>query len=158
MTKVLISSIDIAAPAPVVWGLLVDFKAFPSWNPFITSAEGPLRVGGRLTLRMQPVGGLAMTLRPSVIELVEGRTLRWRGRLLMRGLFDADHQLLVEPLGPGGSRLVQREQFRGALVPLFRRSLDRGTLPAFHAMNQALRTRAERTVDDRERGGARSIP
>jgi hypothetical protein len=30
MTKVLISSIDIAAPAPVVWDLLVDFKAFPA--------------------------------------------------------------------------------------------------------------------------------
>lgn len=144
MTKELISSIDIAAPAPVVWKTLVDFDAFSAWNPFITFAEGPLRVGGRLTLRMQPVGGSAITLRPSVVEVVEGHRLRWQGRLMMRGLFDADHLFIVEPLGAAGSRLIQQEHFRGLLVPFFQRSLDRGTLPAFHAMNQALKARAER--------------
>ena len=54
MRKELISSIDIAASAPEVWKVLVNFDAYFRWNPFITSAEGPLRVGGRLTLRMQP--------------------------------------------------------------------------------------------------------
>ncbi|HEY5786102.1 MAG TPA: SRPBCC domain-containing protein [Microlunatus sp.] len=145
MSKELISSIDIAAPASVVWDVLVDLEAYASWNPFITSAEGPLRVGGRLVLRMQPADGAAVTLRPSVVEIVEGHRLRWRGRLMIRGLFDADHQFTVDPMGPRGSRLVQQEQFSGALVPLFRGPLDRGTLPAFHAMNQALKARAERT-------------
>src|SRR5688572_13505176 len=32
-------SIDIAAPAKTVWEVLVDFAAFPAWNPFITQAE-----------------------------------------------------------------------------------------------------------------------
>jgi hypothetical protein len=53
--------------------MLVDFAAFPVWNPFITQAEGRLEVGGRLTLRMQPVGGSAVTLRPLVVEVVKGR-------------------------------------------------------------------------------------
>jgi hypothetical protein len=30
---------------------------------------------------------------------------------------------------------VQQGQFGGLLVPFFQRSLDRGTLPAFHAMD-----------------------
>jgi hypothetical protein len=144
--KELISSIDIDAPAHVVWQVLADFAAFPRWNPFITSAEGSLRVGDRLTLRMQPVGGSAMTLRPSVIEVVEGHRLRWQGRLLLRGLFDADHLFVVDSLGADRSRLVQQESFAGLLVPFFRRSLDRGTLPAFHAMNQALKERAETVI------------
>jgi len=151
MSKELTSTIDIAAPAPVVWTMLVDFNAFSSWNPFITSAEGPLLVGGRLTLRMQPVGGSAMTLRPSVVEVVEGHRLRWQGRLVVRGLFDADHLFVVEPLSADESRLVQQERFSGLLVPLFERSLDRGTLPAFHAMNQALKARAERATATRGR-------
>jgi len=146
MTKELSSTIDIDAPPPVVWKMLVDFEAFSSWNPFITSAEGPLRVGGRLTLRMQPVGGSAVTIRPSLIEVVEGQRLRWRGRLVVRGLFDADHLFIVQPRDANGSRLVQQEQFSGLLVPFFQRSLDRGTLPAFHAMNQALKERAERAA------------
>ena len=104
MRKDLISSIDIAAPAAVVWNVLVDLDAFSTWNPFITSAEGQLRVGSRLTLRMQPVGAAAVTLRPSVVEVVEGHRLRWQGRLVVRGLFDADHLFVVEPLGADGAR------------------------------------------------------
>ena len=153
MRKDLISSIDIAAPAAVVWNVIVDLDAFSAWNPFITSAEGQLRVGSRLTLRMQPVGGSAVTLRPSVVEVVEGHRLRWQGRLVVRGLFDADHLFVVEPLGADGARLVQQEQFGGLLLPFFRRALDRGTLPAFHAMNEALKARAERAAATRGRPG-----
>ncbi len=146
MSKELQSSIDIEAPTQKVWDLLVDFAAYPTWNPFITRAEGPIEVGGRLTLRMQPVGGSAVTLRPTLVEVVEGHRLRWRGLVGVRGLFDADHQFIVEPRGDAGSRLVQQEHFSGLLVPFFRRSLDRGTLPAFHAMNAALKDRAERAT------------
>ena len=84
-----------------------------------------------------------MTLRPTVIDVVDGRRLRWQGRVGVRGLFDADHLFIVEPQGAAGSRLIQQEQFSGLLVPLFQRSLDRGTLPAFQAMNSALKDRAE---------------
>lgn len=146
MSKELFSSIDIAAPAEMVWEVLVDFAAFPVWNPFITQADGRLEVGGRLTLRMQPVGGSAVTLRPTVIEVIDGQRLRWQGRLGVRGLFDADHLFIVEPEGGVASRLVQQEQFSGLLVPFLQRSLDRGTLPAFKAMNSALKDRAERAT------------
>ena len=163
MSKELVSSIDIAASAERVWDVLVDFAAFPAWNPFITQAEGRLETGGRLTLRMQPVGGSAVTLRPTLIEVIVPQRLRWRGRLGVPGLFDADHLFTVEPRGAEGSRLVQQERFSGLLVPLFQRSLDRGTLPAFHAMNAALKDRAEKAagpgplgepqVKDRDRVG-----
>jgi hypothetical protein len=146
MSKELVSSIDIDAPATEVWGMLVDFGAYPTWNPFITSAEGPVRVGSRLHLRMQPVGGSAVTLRPTLVEVVEPQRLSWQGRLGVPGLFDADHLFTVEPLGAAASRLVQQEHFSGLLVPFFGRSLDRGTLPAFHAMNAALKDRAERAA------------
>jgi hypothetical protein len=95
---------------------------------------------------MQPVGGSAVTLRPTVVEVVDGRRLRWQGRLGVPRLVDADHLFIVEPQGTAGSRLVQQEQFSGLLVPFFQGSLDRGTLPAFEAMNSALKGRAERAT------------
>ena len=48
----------------------------------------------------------------------------------------------VHVLG-GGTRLVHSESFRGILVPFVAASLDRSTLPAFVAMNEALKRRAE---------------
>ena len=146
MSKELVDSVDIDAPAGTVWEVLVDFARYPAWNPFIVSAEGDVEVGGRLTLRMQPAGGSPVTVRPTLVEVAEGRRLRWLGRLGVRGLFDAEHVFTIEPNGAGGSRLEQREDFRGLLVPFFAGSLDRGTLPAFRAMNTALKDRAERVA------------
>ena len=144
MSKTLVTEITIAAPAKAVWEVLTDFAAYREWNPFIVEAAGEARVGSKLTLRMQPVGGRAMTLRPTVVEALTGEKLRWRGRLGVPWLLDAEHSFLLEARPAGGTRLVQTEVFSGALVPLVGRSLERGTLPAFRLMDEALEKRAER--------------
>jgi hypothetical protein len=141
MSKTLVTEIVIAAPAMAVWDVLTDFTRYAEWNPFIVEAAGEASVGSKLTLRMQPVGGRAITLRPTVLEAVAGEKLRWRGRLGVGGLFDAEHSFLLEERSTG-TRLVQCEVFSGGLVPLLGRSLDRRTLPAFHLMNEALEQRA----------------
>jgi hypothetical protein len=142
MTKRLHTQITIAATVAQVWQVLTDFDAYPAWNPFITSAQGRAAAGERLTLRMQPEVGRAMTFQPTVQECVPGRRLRWLGRWVLPGLFDGEHTFTIEP-GTDGVHLTQQEDFRGLLTPLLARQLDRGTLPAFEHMNQALKQRAE---------------
>jgi hypothetical protein len=148
MPTELTTSIDIDSGPDEVWQVLTDLAAYPRWNPFITSAEGPVEVGSRLVLRMQPVGARPVTVRPTVLEAVPGRWLRWLGRLGMPGLFDADHTFTISDRAGGGVHLSQSEQFRGVLVPLMARSLRRHTLPAFAAMNDALKRRVEHTPVD----------
>ncbi|HZC99707.1 MAG TPA: SRPBCC domain-containing protein [Actinomycetes bacterium] len=143
MAKQLRTHTDIHASPERVWQVLTDFAAYPQWNPFMPQASGSARRGQRLTIRLQPVGGRATTFRPTVLEADPGKQLRWIGRLLVPGLFDGEHSFTIQPLGHGQVRLVQQEQFRGLLVPLLARSLDRRTLPAFEQMNQALKRRAE---------------
>jgi hypothetical protein len=146
VTKTLVSEIHIDAPPRDVWDILSDLSSYQEWNPFITEAAGRVEPGDRLTLRMQPATGRAITLRPTVTAVRPGTQLRWLGRLVMPGLFDAEHTFLIEADGTG-SRLVQRETFRGILTPFLARSLDRGTLPAFGLMNEALKRRAEQSVN-----------
>ena len=64
------------------------------------------------------------------------------------GVFDGRHIFELEPT-PVGTRLVQREEFTGILVPLFARSLDKGTKAGFEAMNLAIKQRAEARVHER---------
>jgi hypothetical protein len=104
------------------------------------------RPGQRLRIRLQPVGGRAMTFRPTVLEATPGRQLRWLGHLLLPGIVDGEHRLTIQPLGQGQGRLVQQEDFRGLLVPLLAASLDRRILPAFQQMNRALKRRAEQPL------------
>ena len=143
MAKQLHAQVDIHASRERVWEVLTDFDAYPEWNPFITQAHGTARAGEQLTNRMQPVGGRAVTLKPTVLQATPGQELRWLGRVLGPGIFDAEHAFTIEQLDDGQVRLVQHEQFRGLLVPFMGRSLDRHTLPAFEQMNQALKCRAE---------------
>jgi hypothetical protein len=137
------TEIEIAAPASAVWDVLCDLDAYASWNPFICEAVGICAAGERLTVRAGPVRGRHHTFRPRVIEAEPGRALRWIGRLGVRGVFDGEHIFEIEPLGEYSVRFVQREYFRGALVPLLLPLVEEDTRTGFERMNAALRERAE---------------
>jgi hypothetical protein len=65
---------------------------------------------------------------------------------VLPGLFDGQHFFKLQPLDEGRrTRFVQGERFTGVLVPLLRKSLDRGTREGFEAMNQALKARVEQS-------------
>jgi hypothetical protein len=143
MSKQFASQIDIAAGPAQVWEVLSDLAAYPEWNPFIVRAKGTADPGNRLTPRLQPARGRAATVRPRVLESRKGSRLRWLGRLGIPGVLDAEHRFTIEARSEGGTRFRQEETFRGVLVPFVGRTLDRGTLPAIHAMNRALKQRVE---------------
>jgi hypothetical protein len=69
-----------------VWDVLADLAAYSEWNPFARSAPGQLAEGARLTLRLAPPGGRAMTFRPTVLTAESGQLLRWIGRLIVPGV------------------------------------------------------------------------
>jgi len=134
------TEIDIEAPPEQVWAQLVDLPSYAAWNPFITAAEGSAAVGETLSLRMKPPGGRGMTIRPKVTAVSEAAALEWLGHLGVPGIFDGRHHFdLVRT--DGGTRVIQRESFRGLLVRPLRGRLDRGTRAGFEAMNLALRER-----------------
>ncbi|MFC4245509.1 SRPBCC family protein [Natribaculum luteum] len=135
---------EIDAPPDVVWDVLLEFDTYPEWNPFVREIEGLPVVGERLRVRIQPPGSHGMTFRPEVVALEESRRLVWHGRLLVPFAFDGYHEFHLEPVDDDRTRLLQRETFRGALVPVLldEERVERG----FRAMNEAVRERAERRV------------
>ena len=149
--KELRSQIEIEASAERVWQVLTDFAAYPEWNPFIRRVNGRPEGEERLVVRMQPSGTRGMTFRPRMIKVEPNRQLRWLGHLLVAGLFDGEHIFEIEELDRDRVLFVQREVFKGLLVPLLARRLDRDTRRGFEEMNRALKDRAETTdqVDDR---------
>lgn len=102
------------------------------------------RVGEALRVVIQPAGSGGMTFRPRVLAVETQREFRWKGRLLLPGLFDGEHFFVVE--SQADSRVVfhHGELFSGVLVPLFKRSLDGPTREGFVAMNEAIKREAER--------------
>ena len=136
------TEIDIDAKPEVVWQVLTDLDRYPEWNPFITSAVGTPEVGDKLLNRMEPPGGKAMTFKPQVTVVEDGKTFEWLGTLGFSGVFDGRHRFDIEA-SPTGTKLIQSESFDGVLVRFMRKSLDTQTKAGFEAMNVALKARAE---------------
>jgi len=134
--------IEIDASPEAVWQVVAKTEYYGVWNPFIRELHGSLEPGAKLNVRITPPGGRAMTFKPTVLAATPARELRWRGRLGVRGLFDGEHILRIEPLGDGRTRFVQAEVFTGVLVRPLRKGLG-ATGKGFEAMNAALKARVE---------------
>jgi len=140
--RTLDTSIDIDAAPEQVWSILMDFDAYPAWNPFIIAIEGEQQVGGKLKADLKPPNGKKTTFKPTVQVFDDGTELTWLGRVLVPGIFDGRHTLRVVPRD-GGSTFIQREQFTGIISGLLMRFIGEDTERGFKAMNEALKERAE---------------
>jgi hypothetical protein len=138
--KTIEHTIDIAAPTSEVWGVLTATDHYHLWNPFITRLDGVLERGSRLAVTIQP-SNRSMTFRPMVVAFEPGHLIRWQGRLGVRGIFDGEHELRLEPTPGGATRFTQSERFSGLLIPLMR-GTRHDTERGFAAMNQALNERS----------------
>lgn len=133
-TEILIN----ASPA-VVWGILVDTARYADWNPFIRKLEGALVPGQHIAATIQPLGKRPMAFRPLLLRVDPDRELRWRGRVLVRALFEGEHIFRLSAEG-SNTRLFHEELFNGLML----RFMDIETFrPSFEALNQALKARAE---------------
>lgn len=134
------TSIEIHAPAERVWAIVTDVDHYRDWNPFFSQAQGRVQAGATLNLKMNPVGQAPKNFSPTVLEVTPGQHFTWRGRLVLPGLFDGTHRLVVERIDCGTARFTQEEAFSGVLVPFV------GFEPyiaGWRRMNAALKARAE---------------
>ncbi len=134
----IVTEIAIAAPPARVWAILTDIDAYPEWNQQ-TALAGDLTPGSVIENRMGH-GEEQQVFHPTVLVASAGRELRWRGRILVPRLFDAEHYFLLRRQG-AATILTQGERFRGVALWFFDVA---GLVPGFQAMNAALKARAER--------------
>lgn len=138
------TEIIIDASPDKVWKVLTDFKAYPSWNPFITSVEGEVFEGSRFKVKIQPLGSSGMQFKPVCLSFNENVEFSWLGKLVTKGVFDGKHCFELIALDDGKTKFIQREEFKGFLVPLFWKKLDVNTRWSFEMMNDKLKETVEK--------------
>jgi hypothetical protein len=147
MTGELRTSVDIDATPDLVWEVLTDVRAYPEWTPLIIKAEGSFAPGGGLSFTFPPYSALLRSTVPArAVEVTPYRRLRYVlrfGKLGIPGLLDTEHMITMEKRN-GGVRLWMEIRFRGLLLPLMTRSLNRERAPAFGPMPATLKARIER--------------
>ncbi|MGY3055607.1 hypothetical protein ACVWYG_003828 [Pedobacter sp. UYEF25] len=137
------TEILINASCEKIWLIIADFGNYRKWNPFITSITGNVKVGNKITVRIEPPGAKGSTFKPMVLSFIPNKELSWLGQLLFTGIFDGTHKLELIDNTNGTATFKQSEIFRGILVPFFKQQLENNTKLGFEEMNNKLKELAE---------------
>ena len=69
MEKEIKTEILIYASPEKIWSIFTNFDNYPSWNPFIKSIKGEVKVGNKITARIEPPEASGMTFKPKILTL-----------------------------------------------------------------------------------------
>ncbi len=133
------TEIIIQASPEKIWKIFSDFDNYPNWNPFIQYIKGPVEVGNKIKVSI-----MDMPFKPTVLKCDEMIEFRWKGHLIVPGIFDGEHYFILENLGNGTIRFHHGELFSGILVPLFKKQLNTKVKAGYEAMNVKLKELSER--------------
>lgn len=139
MAKILHTQIEINTSTQEVWKILMKTNEYPQWNPFVSSIKGELKVGEDIEVELP-----GMKFKPKVVSLIENQEFKWLGHLFVKGLFDGKHQFILQKITETKTLFIHKEEFKGALVPLFKKMIEGKTKDGFMAMNLALKKECEK--------------
>jgi hypothetical protein len=144
--KELTTEIEIEADAARIWDIFTDFDRYPEWTGIFSFPRGHLEPGKKLEVVITPTDSRSVTFRPMLLKAEGRRELRWKGNLLLPGVFDGEHYFVIEEIAEMRVRFLHGEIFTGFLVPWFWRDLDTGTRSGFERFNRDLKKRVEEKV------------
>jgi hypothetical protein len=143
-------TIEIAAPVSVVFEVLTNKDAWPTWSSMLVSrAPGPVTLGAPLALGLRTPEA-SYDFVGIVTELVHDASFEWLAKTGVSGVMDGRHRFDVTALSPERSHLRNVERYSGLLVPFARRTASMRAAPAgFRKMNEELARRAEQLASQR---------
>ena len=136
---------EIAAPAAIVWRILVDLPHYNEWNPSCIRADSTLEMGApvNMTLRSYAQPGVLFNVVEYICAFEPERLLSWSSPYDEAWPYPARRDQVIEQTGPESCRYHSTDAFYGEhgihvfrfAGPWVKRSFDEAA--------QALKLRAE---------------
>ena len=145
------TEIVINASTEEIWDVLLNHKEYPEWNPFIKKISGSVVQGENLAVTIQTENNKPMDFTPIVLMNKENEEFRWKGKLIVNGVFDGEHYFTVEKIETNRVKFIQGENFSGILSGLFMLMIREDTEGGFKSMNMALKNRVESNQNRKEK-------
>lgn len=134
--------VGIQTPAEAIWEILYDLPGWADWNPLYPEAEGAIRIGSVLTLKLALPDEPVQVIKPTVLEWVPNEQLHWRLKM-MGGLVSNTRYIEIEQLAETSCIVSNGELFGGLLGPSVAKRIGRKVWRGFEAMSLALKEKAE---------------
>jgi hypothetical protein len=134
------TEIIINKPINKVWIELTDFSKYPVWNPFIIKVTGEIKKGNTIEVTFHTKGSKPVIFTPEILLNDVDTIFQWEGKLFLPGIFTGRHTFQLVKIEDNVTRLIQKEDFNGILVPFF--NFD-STIEGFRSMNKEFKKRVE---------------
>lgn len=138
-------TVEIAAPARVVWQVLTDMPRYNEWNPFCVRAESALEMGAAVNMKLVSYAAPG-TLVPNceyICALEPEHMLSWEMVHSDAWPYPARRDQVIEATGPDSCRYVSTDAFLGANGIHVFRFAGPWIKRAFDDSGRALKARAE---------------
>lgn len=142
-SRAITSTVEIAAPRPVVWHVLVDVARYPEWNPFTVEVDTTFAIGTPVRMRVALQPWLVISQTEVISSYDEGRSLSWGVTMVGRWFLQADRVQVLEDLPGGGTRYSTTDTFVGRGVALNHLLTGRLVQRGFDGVANGLKRRCE---------------
>ncbi|MGU7775026.1 SRPBCC domain-containing protein [Burkholderia sp. MR1-5-21] len=107
-------TVDIDAPASVVWEVLTDFPRYAEWNTFCVGLETTGRLGDLVCMQVRiPDTGDVIPVNETLVAYEPERLLSWEQRPTDDNKDAARRDQYIDADGPGRCRYFTTDQFLG---------------------------------------------
>ena len=138
-------SVEIAAPAELVWSILVDLPSYPQWNPYTVKVESSLLLGEPVNLFLpDPTRpGELLHVVEYLADFEPHRLLAWEMIASADNPDAARREQIIESTGPNSCRYQTTDQFLGPTADQVMANHGPWVKQGFDAVALAVKARAE---------------
>lgn len=142
-------SLDIDAPASLVWEVITDLPRYGAWNPFVVSAVSSLSVGDPIAMHVRVLPFVAQPQRETILEHMPEEGLCWGVPGRAGSPIRSRRCQEVRAAGTERTHYVSDFVLAGWLAPVVRVLLGRRLRAGFQTMTHAVKARAEQLHRER---------
>ena len=138
-------TVEINAPASVVWEVLTDLEHYGDWNPFCISAKSTLEIGAAVEMLLADYSGAGGTFANTeyLCAFLPERLLSWELRATQESPNAARRDQIIEQVDDQRCRYYSTDAFLGENAALMMAVVGRWVKRAFDDTAIALKRRSE---------------
>lgn len=136
------NEVIIDASAEQVWDVLTDLEKYSEWNPLLYRGKGEVKLGETVVVDAK-TATKDVNFVCEVINVDPFKEFAWKFHVIHPFLFRGVHTFQIEPMSGKLVKFIDRESFKGLLLPTQSKDLTTAGLNAMVEMGAALKKRVE---------------